>query len=259
MRMIHDILKWVILLSIFTVSINSYSQTAPDSAYAATNYSEAIKGYSRMIEDSPQGTEEQYYNLGCAYYKSADYGRAILNFERAFRINPTDSDTRFNLKLAHSKAVDKIDSNDSLLTPALNGVTYTLSIKGWMILGLFFFVLGLAGIAIYLLSVSRKYRMVGFYVAIASVVLCVVSNLFAYRSYSISFEEKEAILLSNVVTLKSSPDQSATDIATLHAGLKVSVDQTLNGFSEITLPDGVVGWVPMDSYEKILTDKMQPR
>ena len=78
-----------------------------DSAYAKGDFALAIELYENIL--SAQGeSSDIYYNLGNSYYKSKDIARAILNYERAYLLNPGDSDIRFNLELASRELVDVI-------------------------------------------------------------------------------------------------------------------------------------------------------
>ncbi len=58
--------------------------------------------------DSP--TAALFYNLGNAYYKQGDHGRAILNYRRAQQLAPRDPDIEANLALARAQAVDQFEA-----------------------------------------------------------------------------------------------------------------------------------------------------
>lgn len=256
--MIHKALHTLLLFLLCLLPLDLWALVqSPDSAYTRADYTTAAKQYEDLIRETEHPTAQMYYNLGCAYYKANDIGRSILNFERAYRILPTDKDIRFNLELARTKAIDKFNARISFVAPLLDRVSHLFSLRTWMVLGFVFFVATMVGLLLYLLSFSLRLRKSGFYLFILTLVLCILSNLFAYRSYRLSYESSEAIVTSSVVTMKSSPDHSGKDIATVHAGLKVRLEQTLNGYSEVVLPDGVVGWLPLESYEKVLTNKMK--
>lgn len=64
-------------------------------------------------------------------------------------------------------------------------------------------------------------------------------------------KHNEAIIMSGVVTVKSSPDKSGTDLFQLHEGTKVSLKSTLGNWTEIKLGNGSVGWVEKDNIVKI--------
>ena len=54
------------------------------------------------------------------------------------------------------------------------------------------------------------------------------------------------------VTVKSTPNQSGTDLFILHEGRKVIIkDNTMKEWKEIRLADGKVGWMPTEAMEVI--------
>ena len=73
-----------------------------------------------------------------------------------------------------------------------------------------------------------------------------LQNMLATRNIDIN-----AIVMSGSVTLKSSPDISGTDMFNLHEGAKVNVKQELSGWSEVSISDGRVGWLPTSDIENI--------
>jgi SH3-like domain-containing protein len=60
-----------------------------------------------------------------------------------------------------------------------------------------------------------------------------------------------AIIMSPSVTVKSSPDKNGTDLFIIHEGLKVSIIGRSQGWKEIKLSDGKVGWLPDETIERI--------
>ena len=61
----------------------------------------------------------------------------------------------------------------------------------------------------------------------------------------------DAIVMTGVVTVKSSPDKSGTDLFQLHEGTKVAIKSTLGNWTEIKLGNGNIGWVEQENIEKI--------
>lgn len=67
--------------------------------YEQRDFQAAIQVYESIVNrhvESPQ----LYYNLGNAYFKEGDVGRAVLNYLRARRLDPADEDIRHNLDFA---------------------------------------------------------------------------------------------------------------------------------------------------------------
>ena len=64
-------------------------------------------------------------------------------------------------------------------------------------------------------------------------------------------QRSEAIVMDSSVTVKSSPDESGTELFVIHEGTKVFIKNTLNQWVEISLLDGNVGWVKISQIEQI--------
>lgn len=222
-------------------------------AYSEAEYPRAIELFQEILTDSTsERTSEMYYNLGCAYYKNGDLAPAILNFHRAYRLAPTDGDVRFNLQLSSSQTIDKMDSMPRFfLFNWLDSASHWMGLKGWMWFGIIAFALAVMGFGIYFKINSSNGKRVGFFSGIFFLLLSIFANLMLYRSYHFIYDTEEAIVMSEVVTVKSAPDQSSRDIVVIHSGLKVEMQSRLGGYIEVMLPDGTVGWVLENDIEPI--------
>ena len=78
-------------------------------AYEQSEYDTAILIYDRL-EASGLISWELYYNKANSFYKLNDIAYAIINYERALRLSPNNNDIAFNLRLANTKTVDKVDA-----------------------------------------------------------------------------------------------------------------------------------------------------
>ncbi|MDD7438631.1 MAG: tetratricopeptide repeat protein [Bacteroidales bacterium] len=246
------LLLYIIVLSI-SASQFSFATTMNEgiAAYQETNYTKAIELFTQVLSENGS-TAEAYYNLASAYYKNGNIGPAVLNFHRAYRLDPSDGDTRYNLRFVSSQVTDKIEETPKLfISRWLDSLSHWFGLSTWRALSAIFIVLVATGVFFYFRGRSITTRRIGFYGGVCSVVLALLVNIMAYRSYSFTHENKEAILMSSITTIKSSPDASAKDIAVVHEGLHVKTLQNLSGYTEVRLPDGTVGWIPMDSYELI--------
>ena len=95
----------------FSQDGNGYDKELGDAAYAESNFNDAITIYEAVIAEQG-GSLPLYYNLGNAYYRTNQPGKAILNYERALKIDANDEDTKANLEFVQSKIVDKIPQDD---------------------------------------------------------------------------------------------------------------------------------------------------
>jgi hypothetical protein len=83
----------------------------------------------------------------------------------------------------------------------------------------------------------------GFYVGILLFIAVIFANIFAYNQKEELINRNGAIVFSPTVTVKSSPDNSGTDLFVLHEGTKVFIRNTVGDWNEIVLEDGNVGWI----------------
>jgi cytochrome c-type biogenesis protein CcmH/NrfG len=79
---------------------------AANQLHEAGQYEDATTAYEHLVN---QGVAEStlFYNLGNAYFKQGEVGRAILNYDRAARLNPRDADIQANRELARLQVVDQ--------------------------------------------------------------------------------------------------------------------------------------------------------
>src|ERR1044072_673873 len=96
--------KLITLLFLFSASLlraedPSVVFDSANAAYAAGKYEKAIQLYQK-IEAENTVSAGLYFNLGNAYYKTNNTGKAILYYERAKMLDPDDEDINVNLKLA---------------------------------------------------------------------------------------------------------------------------------------------------------------
>jgi SH3-like domain-containing protein len=77
-------------------------------------------------------------------------------------------------------------------------------------------------------------------------------------SFGCSYKKKQldtghniALILSPSVTVKSSPDDSGTDIFQLHEGTRVIIVDELGDWREIRISDGNQGWVRLSDLIRI--------
>jgi tetratricopeptide (TPR) repeat protein len=239
----------------FTLLVDNAAQEAAikeaETAYAQENYSHAIELYEKLFRDYG-ATWEIYYNLGNACYKAGRIAPAILNYERALLINPSDKDVRFNLEIAKLRKVDRIDPLEVFfLTHWSRSIQNLFSVDAWASIGIACFILFIACLALFFFSKWMKLKKTGFYAGFVLLFIVVCANVFAWNQKKAITDRKGAIIFAPTVTIKSSPDASGTDLVVLHEGTKVFIKSSLGEWFEIELEDGNVGWIRQRELEKI--------
>lgn len=224
---------------------------AANTAYINGDYAAAISAYEQILA-SGEHSAKLYYNLGNAYYKSDEIGRAILFYHRALRLQPGDEDIRHNLSVAEARTKDTIERIPSFfLAQWFDGVRHLMGSTAWSILSLVALVLmGLALLA-YLLGGRLSMRKAGFYAMLFALFVVVVTAWFALSARSEQLAENRAIVMSSSAAVKSSPDRAATDLFILHEGTEVEITNRHEGWCEVVIADGKKGWTESQKIEVI--------
>jgi len=248
------------ILLLFIISLTSYfspltshavTKADADSAYVRGEYQQAIKAYETLLQKG--GSADLYYNLGNAYYRTENMTQAVLNYERALLLSPSDRDIRFNLQMARSKTIDKIvPEQEMFFVTWYRSLVNLASVDGWARTALISLALAIVLALVYLFSDRIWLRKVGFFGAIFLLVLFVGSNLFAHQQKQQLVHRRGAIITAPAVNVKSTPAKNGTDLFILHEGTKVTItDDSMKEWREIRLADGKEGWIERSQLELI--------
>jgi tetratricopeptide (TPR) repeat protein len=219
--------------------------------YVDGNFEQSIKTYESVL-DSGYEAPELYFNLGNAYFKSHKLTPAILNYERAILLAPHDDDIAYNLDLARSYVLDKIDLLPQLFLKDWHMKVVRLFHSDiWAYISIFFFILSLFLFSLYLFKQGYRIKRVAFWIGLLCLFISISSFIFSYHHKQLISNHNKAIIFTPAVTVKSSPDNSGTDLFVIHEGTKVTIEDTLGLWAEIRLEDGNKGWLFRSDIEKI--------
>jgi tetratricopeptide (TPR) repeat protein len=217
--------------------------------YSRAQYAQAAEKWQSILR-SGYVSGELHYNLGNAYYKMNDIGRAILHYEKALPYMPDDEDLINNLDMARLKTKDKIAKvPEFFLAKVINGFLdlFTIPIAGYLALGSFY-LLGIVAIVNLKQWIAPS---LGNILVIAMIAVSVfLGSVFATKSYRHATTQT-AIVLADELNAKSEPQNSASTLFIIHEGLKVLITRQDGRWVEIKLPDGNKGWVELTSLGKI--------
>lgn len=220
-------------------------------AYVEGNYELAAEEY-RAIADGGEYSLKLYYNLGNAYFKLGDMGRAILFYNRALRLAPSNEDVRHNLSLAESQIKDRITAVPEFFVKTwMRALRNAMSCTAWSILSLLAAAAFLAMVLLFLLASPIVVRKMGFYGGVVMLLLFVCTTSLAVASRNDILSREGAVVLSSAISVKSSPDCSATDLFVLHEGTKLRILTEVDGWYEVVIADGKKGWIDSHTVEQI--------
>lgn len=196
---------------------------------------------------------ELMYNLGNAYFKTGELGKAILWYERALKANPSDADAKYNLEYARALTQDRIDSvPEFFLETWGRNACHSLPSNTWAVLSLVFLALTLALVLLFLLGSTSGRRRLGFFAGIVAFLVTLVCWDFAGWQARDARDQSYAIVMKPVSSVGSSPSaDSAKDLFILHEGTRVKILDNISGFSQIEIADGRQGWIQTKDIEVI--------
>lgn len=240
---------WVLLVSL-CASLGSVAQRSADSAYAAGDHRTALEHYEVLAKT--YASPGLFYNIGNCHFKLGNKGQAVLWYERAHRYAPGDADINANLDLARSLVVDRVNAAPGI---ALGGTWAAFragaDVDTWTKRSLWLCLAGFACLAVALAVRNPALRSTITAVASALGVCTVLAfSLAAYRAHEMR-NNSEAIVMAPKVDVRSEPRDGGLAVFVLHEGTKLTVLQTRDGWCEVLLANGNVGWMKYEGLERI--------
>jgi tetratricopeptide (TPR) repeat protein len=251
--------KLVIIICLFLLAMNISAQMtnaerlleAGNQSYSSGDYTEAVSQYERVIGSGLESSG-LYFNLGNAYFKLNNIPAAILYYEKAGKLDPTDENIQFNLALANSRIIDKMEPlPEFFLRTWWKSARNTFSSNQWAKIGVTGFILALFALALFIISGSIFLRKISFWSGILFLGVMSGSLIFSMGGYKDYSRHDSAIIFTPTVTVKSSPNDASVDLFVVHEGTKVFITDLVEGWSEVRLANGHVGWVRSETFRLI--------
>lgn len=234
----------ILTLLAFFFSLTGAQADAFDSgneAYASGRYQDAIREFE-SVAARKEYSSALFYNLGNAFFRSGRTGEAVLNYERALWLNPSDPDARANLRFVRKTA--------GLFEPArewwqvLPG-WLSLNAWSWMACGSWFVLSAL----LILRRWKRDLTVLKPVIAVASIMLAVSLASALIRVP----DTRQAVVLAVEAPLRVAPLEKSAATATLRAGDEVRIANAREGFLYVETEDGKAGWATDKEVQPIIS------
>ena len=240
-----------IILFFVVAALGLKAQTIQNQEFAKANfyynesrYDTALVIYEKIMNEG-YVSAPLLYNIGNTYFKLRNYPMAILHYEKALKIDPTNEDTKHNLAIANALITDKIEPMPVFfVTKWWRSIGNQLSANSWARASLKFFGILLLILFGYFTARTKRTRKITFFTGILALILVICSLIFASQKHKYINEHNEAIVMTPTITVKSSPSSSGVDLFVLHEGTKVEIIDNADKWDKIKIADGSVGWMP---------------
>ena len=249
------ILKIIIMIFIpFTALFAGEAESLMNEAnqlYQNKNYEAAIEKYNAVLSADFESAS-LYYNLGNAYYRSAQIGKAILNYERGLKLDPKNEDILYNLSIVKARTTDRIKEVPKLFfIEWWEYLITSLSTTMWQIIVIAFYLLLLGSITFYFITKSGTTQRISIFTSLAGLVGAILFSIILFANVHRETSTDYGILIAHTISAKQSPNETSNDLFVIHEGLKVAVLDQFGEWYKIKLSDGKVGWLPKTSLEII--------
>jgi tetratricopeptide (TPR) repeat protein len=243
----------VILLGTWTAV---RAETAEDSfdaacrAYDEGRWDVAADGFRGLLRYGLADWRIEY-NLANTEFKRGRLGEAILHYERARRLNPADSDIVSNLAIARARIRDVVEDDGAAgVLAALRAAQDRIGVstQASMLLVCLWLV---AAIVTWCGSRAGGFTPAWGWTLTGLLVLTFLCFL-SWRATWFRLEgTPRAVILKASVEALAGPGLNNAALFTLHEGIAVTIQSEREGWLQVSLPNGLTGWVVRDAAERI--------
>lgn len=219
--------------------------------YQQGDYNGAIRSYESIL-DAKQQSAAVYFNLGNCYYKLNKVAPAIYNYEKALTLKPNDKDIINNLNFAKKLTIDEIKEVPKVgFEKLVRDFTAAYHYNTWAWISVVLAVLFLLFFLGYYFSALTLYKrvfFVGMFIIVIAILISVLSAIFERNHYQ---NERPAIIFNEMVSVKSEPKSTSSEVLELHEGTKVFVLESFDGWHKVQLTDGTEGWLEKSEVKEV--------
>jgi tetratricopeptide (TPR) repeat protein len=212
--------------------------------YEQGKFADAAAGYQQLIA-SGHTTATIYYNLGNAWFKAGQLGRAVAAYRRAQELAPRDPNIRFNLDFARKQVTGSNTPVPSLWQRALDRLT----VNEWAVLASIAFWLCFALLILREGKAAWRRALRNYAIAAGSLATLLIALLTAavYQNTSV----REAVIVAQQAVVRYGPLEDSRVHFQLRNGAEVEiVGRKESGPADAWLQvrDGAnrIGWLKRD-------------
>ena len=232
-----------------------------DSAYNSKDYRGALSLYNTVLEKNGTSSELQN-NIGNSHFRVGNNGRAIVAYERALRLDPSNKDARDNLRFVKSRIKGLPEDGSSFLSNVQDNIISMASPNTWAVLSFTLFLMLLGCASLYLFTSAPRLRKIGFFGGIVVFIFFIYFFIISWQTASAIKDHNTGIIVTQNARIQSSPGtskDSATKTIAIPEGAKVQIldslatpdDAATALWYNIDLNNNTEAWIDASDIEKI--------
>jgi tetratricopeptide (TPR) repeat protein len=211
--------------------------------YAQGHFKEAISGYEALVL-AGQWSANLFYDLGNAYFRTGDFGHAILNYERALALERHHPEATANLQIARDEAraleIQPTLPERYLQFASVNQYSIAAAVAFW--LGVF---------CIVRLLFARRRSTAKIILSVLLLFVFAIGTLAIYKLDHGSKGRGLAIVTDKEVQARLATADTANSVLALPPGSEIKILSTRGDWVYAALPNNLRGWIPAKSAEQV--------
>jgi hypothetical protein len=233
---------------IFAITSGAFAQGDAEFAkanqeFAQGHFKESISGYEDLIR-SGQWSANVFYDLGNAYFRTGDFGRAILNYERALALERHHPEATANLQIArdeaHALEIQPSSLERYLQFASVNQYSIGAATAFW-----------LAIFAVFALIFKRRRSARAIAVLICCLLVLAVAVYAIFTLERGSKGQALAIVTGTDVQARLATADTANSVLALPSGSEIKILSTRGDWIYAALPNNLRGWIPAKNAEQV--------
>jgi tetratricopeptide (TPR) repeat protein len=217
--------------------------TKANQEYAQGHFKEAIADYEALVH-AGQWNANLFYDLGNAYFRTRDFGRAILNYERALALDPHHPEATANLQIARDESRALELQPDRLERyfrfGGVNQYSFVAAAALW---------LGIFGLVALILARRRSAALP--FLSIGCLLVCAVAVWAIYTLEHGSKGRALAIVTGRDVQARLATADTANSVLALPPGSEIKILSTRGDWMYAALPNDLRGWIQSRNAEPV--------
>jgi tetratricopeptide (TPR) repeat protein len=211
--------------------------------FAQGNFKEAITGYETLVR-AGQWNANLFYDLGNAYFRTRDFGRAILNYERALALDQHHPEATANLQIARDEAraleLQPTRVEHYLQFASINQYSIAAAVAFW---------LGILAIVMVIFARRRSAALIS--LSILCLLVCAVAVWAIHTLDNGSEGRGLAIVTGNDVQARLATADTANSVLALPPGSEIKILSTRGDWMYAALPNDLRGWIQTKNAEQV--------
>ncbi len=211
--------------------------------FSQGQFKEAIANYEALVRRG-QWNANLFYDLGNAYFRTRDFGRAILNYERSLALDNHHPEATANLQIARDEAraleLQPTKLERYLRFASINQCTIAAAVAFW---------LGIFGIVALIFARRRSAALLSL-----SILCLLVGGIGVWAIHTLDNGSEGrglAIVTGNDVQARLATADTANSVLALPPGSEIKILSTRGDWMYAALPNDLRGWIQTKNAEQV--------